>query len=336
MQAFRLPRETSSEHYREDALRESDAAVTELKNAVAFADRAPAIGSFLFVVNVRLQVVAELDSVLLTSAAFHSQINEWVSIVRSAANEIEGEIRAENQRRLLRRTSIVGEVTDCDFDEETRRAICEVVREGHKRVTIFYSNISETIDYAFDSDRLGSGLPFRNESEALERGILDDLQNLGVNNLRQLASIWEATRRSSGLVLIWPRFMGRSLTELELRLISEAPRPKGGASSGQVGLADYRLLRDTCPSSEEDASIGGTAPKPCKNQDLSWGNLSPKPPNEDDIPPRPKDGASCHGLVKLPKKANSTPRESFEVYYRLANFSIKRAFCQMISAPKIL
>ena len=78
---------------------------------------------------------------------------------------------------------------------------------------------------------------------------------------------------------------------------SEAPRPKGGASSGQVGLADYRLLRDTCPSSEEDASIGGTAPKPCKNQDLSWGNLSPKPPNEDDIPPRPKDGASCHGLV---------------------------------------
>ena len=79
--------------------------------------------------------------------------------------------------------------------------------------------------------------------------------------------------------------------------VSEAPRPKGGASSGQVGLADYRLLRDTCPSSEEDASIGGTAPKPCKNQDLSWGNLSPKPPNEDDIPPRPKDGASCHGLV---------------------------------------
>src|SRR5688572_6180201 len=78
----------------------------------------------------------------------------------------------------------------------------------------------------------------------------------------------------------------------------QAPRPKGGASSGQVGLADYRLLRDTCPSSEEDASIGGTAPKPCKNQDLSWGNLSPKPPNEDDIPPRPEDGASCHGLVK--------------------------------------
>ena len=77
----------------------------------------------------------------------------------------------------------------------------------------------------------------------------------------------------------------------------QAPRPKGGASSGQVGLADYRLLRDTCPSSEEDASIGGTAPKPGKNQDLSWGNLSPKPPNEDDIPPRPEDGASCHGLV---------------------------------------
>jgi hypothetical protein len=80
-------------------------------------------------------------------------------------------------------------------------------------------------------------------------------------------------------------------------LSDQAPRPKGGASSGQVGLADYRLLRDTCPSSEEDASIGGTAPKPCKNQDLSWGNLSPKPPNKDGIPPRPEDGASCHGLV---------------------------------------
>ena len=24
---------------------------------------------------------------------------------------------------------------------------------------------------------------------------------------------------------------------------------------------------------------------------------APKPPNEDDIPPRPEDGASCHGLV---------------------------------------
>ena len=58
---------------------------------------------------------------------------------------------------------------------------------------------------------------------------------------------------------------------------------QGGASSGQVGLADYRLLRDTCPSSEEDASIGGTAPKP---------------PNKDAIPPRPEAGASCHDLVK--------------------------------------
>ena len=31
------------------------------------------------------------------------------------------------------------------------------------------------------------------------------------------------------------------------------------------------------------------------------GELSPKPPNEDDIPPRPKDGASYHGLVKSAK-----------------------------------
>ena len=44
--------------------------------------------------------------------------------------------------------------------------------------------------------------------------------------------------------------------------------------------------------------LGESSPNPPKNQDLSWGNLSPKPPNEDDIPPRPEDGASCHGLVK--------------------------------------
>src|SRR5687768_3884496 len=97
---------------------------------------------------------------------------------------------------------------------------------------------------------------------------------------------------------------GDPLRFVKIDYSDQAPRPKGGASSGQVGLADYRLLRDTCPSSEEDASIGGTAPKPCKNQDLSWGNLSPKPPNEDDIPPRPEDGASCHGLVRSSLTSN--------------------------------
>lgn len=71
----------------------------------------------------------------------------------------------------------------------------------------------------------------------------------------------------------------------------QAPRPKGGASSGQVGPADNSLLRLHRPFIGRRRFYWGHAPKPQKHPDLSWGNLSPKPPNEDDIPPRPEGGA---------------------------------------------
>lgn len=256
LQAFRT---TNLQLHHDIAISESEAAVTEFTNATVFADRAQAIGGFLFVVNARLQVVTELESVLLSSVGFRRQINKWVGIVRNVANEFEGEIRAQNKNLLSSRTSTVDEEKKCAFDIESRRVICEVVREGHKRVTIFYSNISGTIDYAFNSDVPGSGQPFGNVSDAINRGVLDDLQNLGVNNMRQLANIWGSTGRISHRVLIWKDIMKRSLTELELRVMTEALE-KGELDAERIvrGLLHTREFLHQAGILSGDASTQGT------------------------------------------------------------------------------
>ena len=219
LQAFRV---TNAKLHSDTALVESEAAVTEFANAAVFANHAAAIGGFLFVVNARLQIVAELESVLLADIAFHRQIDEWVRIVRAVADEFEREIRTANQRRVSRRETFEGEQKNCYFDIEIRKVVCDILVEGHKRIRILYSNISGSVGYAFDSDVPGSGQPFGSESEALNRGILDDLRNLGVDHMRRLAGTWESTRRSSGVVRLSRRFLGRSLTELERRAILDA------------------------------------------------------------------------------------------------------------------
>jgi hypothetical protein len=219
MQTSRL---TSSQFLKDLALRDSDFAVTELKNAQQFGDRAAAIGAFMFVVNIRLHIVSELANLSFGDIAFRNQISEWVGIVRNAANVFENEVRSVNSRHVVKSEDIVGEELDCAYDIEAKKVICEVVVDGHRQVKIHYSNISETIDYRFNSDVPGSGQPFSNVSAALNRGILDDLEMLGINEMRRLASIWEATGRVSGLVQIWSRIMGRSLLESEHGVMIES------------------------------------------------------------------------------------------------------------------
>lgn len=224
LHSLQTSRLTNSQILRDAAIRDSDLAVTELKNAQQFADRAAAIGPFMFVVNARLQIMAELASASFSDAAFRSQIDNWVDIVRNAASVFEAEIRSANQRRYKRKSSVVGRERHCYFDIESRKVVCEWVGEGHERVTVAYSNISETVTYVSDSDdpNVGRNQPFRTSTEARDRGLLDDLELLGVNKMRKLANTWEATRRISLFPPIWIRLLGRAVTETELLVISEA------------------------------------------------------------------------------------------------------------------
>lgn len=235
LHSLQTARITNSQNLRDAALRDSDTAVTELKNAQAFADRVAAIGPFLFVVHARLQIVAELANGSFADAAFQRQIDDWVSIVRQAAGIIESSIRHVNGLRKYEKHDTIGREYRCEIDPDSHRRVCQWVGEGRQHTFISYSNISETVNYVYDSEdsSVGRGQPYNNFPAALEAGVQADLEQYGINKMRKIADTWESTKRISKFHSAWDHIFDRQLTFSEYGAILNASM-KGDIDLKQV------------------------------------------------------------------------------------------------------
>ena len=111
-----------------------------------------------------------------------------------------------------------------------------------------------------------------------------------------------------------PLFVGIDVAKATLDIAlrpSEAPRPKGGASSGRWAPQKTPCSDSSCPSSEEGISIGGLSPKPPKTN-----------PVETHPAPRADDsGCIASPLLPLPdlplSGQNTPPPRALEVSFAL-------------------
>lgn len=253
LHSLQTSRLTGSQSLKDAALRDSDIAVTELLNAQAFADRAAAIGPFLFAGNARLQVVAELAPDLLSEPSFQAQIASWVQIVREVANTFEANIRNENATRVYEREEFTGGRRQCDYDEDLKRVVCEMVGQT-RHVSIRYFNLSTTVSFHRDTDDDQAALDQarRDVQGVVESGVQSDLEQFGVIRMRRTATVWESTVRFRFIVPWFWRLLNRPLNVSEFQTIRGSSDGRAIDSQRLVqGLLGTEEFRDQIDLSDE-------------------------------------------------------------------------------------
>ena len=234
LHSLQTARLTESQNLIDAALRDSDLAVTELLNAQIFADPTIAIGPFLFAVTIRMQVVAELAPDLFIEISFRDQIDSWVRTVRHTADAFEAGIRDKNYNLAYETESFIEypEQKKCHYAIDIRRVECDT--PFSRFINVGYTNISRTVSIRRvieeSSDEVALKIARREVENAIVPGIRADLDQLGVNHMRQIALNWESTKRISLVVEFFRVILDRGLTyseyeELNKVLKNQEPIP---------------------------------------------------------------------------------------------------------------